>query len=439
MALIAREAKLPFDAIEAQGPYDLNLPLVEQEPTAEQRSSQIIGEGALYRLRFENNPVLPIISVFAQAPTTGEAIEPGRGRAEGAARLHRAASRPGSTPRTTGASRSASSGTATGGVVNEGANIQIAALVFIAVLIGWCMLLIPAQTIARGWREIDIEEGAADRGPGDGSNGNGLRTRSAARSSSTRSAEVEAGASSAATGWSSGDAWPRTRRPLPWLFAGFLAMIFLVPFDAIHLKVPLPFSSDFDRFFVAVIVAVWVARGVFGGNRGRGTPAPARLGGGDDRLLVRRGRQHRRQRRAGSPTSANGTSPQKQLAVLFGLVAVFAIVTLTLRAAELRPFSVLIVVLAVITALGTIFEKKTGYNVFYATATAALSPMAAVDPAPTDVAPNPNESRPMIAGPDPARALGHLDPRHGAALRRGARRDRHRRCEDACSGASPRA
>ena len=37
------------------------------------------------------------------------------------------------------------------------------------------MLLIPAQTIARGWREIDTEEGRSPTGgPGDGSNGNGL-------------------------------------------------------------------------------------------------------------------------------------------------------------------------------------------------------------------------------------------------------------------------
>ncbi len=85
--------------------------------------------------------------------------------------------------------------------------------------------------------------------------------------------------------------------------------------------------------------------------------------------------------------------------MLIGLVAVFAVFTLTLRVAELRAFSILIVVLAMITALGTVVEKKTGYNVFYSTATQVLSPVAAVDPAPTDVAPNPNESRPLIAGP----------------------------------------
>ena len=43
------------------------------------------------------------------------------------------------------------------------------------------------------------------------------------------------------------DAWPHTRRPLPWLFALFLAMLYLVPFDSIHLKVSLPVSSDLDR------------------------------------------------------------------------------------------------------------------------------------------------------------------------------------------------
>ena len=53
------------------------------------------------------------------------------------------------------------------------------------------------------------------------------------------------------------DAWPHTRRPLPWLMAIFLAVVFLVPIEAIHLKVSLPFSSDLDRFFVALIFGTW--------------------------------------------------------------------------------------------------------------------------------------------------------------------------------------
>ncbi len=169
--LIARKAELPVDAIEAQGPFDLNLPVIDQEPTAEQRSSQIIGEGAVYRLRFENNPVLPIVSVFTQAPTKEEAIA----LAEAAPlALRTYVDRLQTKQHTPDSLRVEirTLGTATGGVVNEGANVQIATLVFIAVFAGWCMLLVPAHTIARGWREAGDKEGLPTAGNGNG-NGNG--------------------------------------------------------------------------------------------------------------------------------------------------------------------------------------------------------------------------------------------------------------------------
>lgn len=162
VALIAHEAKLPFAAIEAQGPFDINLPEVQQAPTAERRSSQIIGEGAVYRLRFENNPSLPIVSVFAQAPSREEAI---RLAAAAPAALRDYIDRI-QAEQQTPTSRQVEIrrlGSATGAIVNEGANLQIATLVFIVVLGGWCMLLIPAQTIARGWRD--------PRGEGRGLNG----------------------------------------------------------------------------------------------------------------------------------------------------------------------------------------------------------------------------------------------------------------------------
>lgn len=164
LELIAREAKVPLDSIEAQGPYDMNLPVIQQEPTAGQRSSQIIGEGALYRLRFENNPVLPIVSAFAQAPTETEALA----LADAAPKalrsyINRIQAEQGTPPDRRVVIRKL--GKATGGVVNGGVNLQIALLVFAVVFGGWCMLLIPAQTIARGWRETDVY-GTRDRNAG---------------------------------------------------------------------------------------------------------------------------------------------------------------------------------------------------------------------------------------------------------------------------------
>ncbi len=195
------------------------------------------------------------------------------------------------------------------------------------------------------------------------------------------------------------DAWPRTRRPLPWLFAALLTTIFLVPFDAIRLDVSLPFSSDFGRLLVALIVVVWAAGAVLGKPervkrlRPRGWAigmaafvfvAVASIAVNVDRIT----------------NLGEWGVAQKRLAVLLALAAVFVIVSLTLRAAELRPFSVLIVVLAVITAAGTIYEKKTGYNVFYDTAATVFSPVATVEPSPTLIDPNPNTTpRPVITGP----------------------------------------
>lgn len=195
------------------------------------------------------------------------------------------------------------------------------------------------------------------------------------------------------------DAWPRTRRPLPWLFAVLLATIFLIPFDAIHLNVSLPFSSDLDRFLVTVIVIVWAL--------GTALSRPQRI----ERLRPRGWAlgmfafvfvavasiafNVERITNLGEWDGA-----QKSLAVLFSLGAVFAIAALTLRASELRPFSILIVVLAVITATATIYEKKTGYNVFYETASTVFSPIATVESSPTNVNPNPETTpRPTITGP----------------------------------------
>lgn len=173
LGLIADEANVPLQSIEAQGPYDINLPVIQQEPTAGQRSSQIIGEGALYRLRFENNPVLPIVSAFAQAPTESEAIDLANAAPQA---LRRYINRIQTQQNTPDDRRVVirKLGNATGGVVNAGANVQIAMLVFIIVFGAWCMLLIPAQTIARGWREANVYgDGHSNGGSGEGRHGPG--------------------------------------------------------------------------------------------------------------------------------------------------------------------------------------------------------------------------------------------------------------------------
>jgi O-antigen ligase len=201
-----------------------------------------------------------------------------------------------------------------------------------------------------------------------------------------------------ATSWS-GDAWPHTRRPLPWLFAALLATIFLVPFDAVHLKVSLPFSSDFDRFLVTAIVGVWLVGTAVRKQQAVERLRPAGWAVGMIAFVavavVSIAFNVERITNLGEWEDA-----QKHLVVLFSMGAIFAIVALNLRASELRAFSILVVVLATITATGTIYEKKTGYNVFYETSAAVFSPVADVDHSPTEINPNPATTpRPTITGP----------------------------------------
>jgi O-antigen ligase len=195
------------------------------------------------------------------------------------------------------------------------------------------------------------------------------------------------------------DAWPRTRRPLPWLFAALLAMIFLVPFDSIRLKVSLPVSSDLDRFLVAAIVVVWVFGALLGKRERIERLRPRGWAIGTIAFIVVAVMSIAFNVERITNLGEWGDA-QKRLAVLLSLAAVFAIVSLTLRVAELRPFSVLIVVLALFTAAGTIYEKKTGYNVFYHAAGTVFSPVAAVEPSPTEVNLAPGtQPRPTVAGP----------------------------------------
>ena len=193
------------------------------------------------------------------------------------------------------------------------------------------------------------------------------------------------------------DSWPHTKRPLPWLFAALLAMIFLVPFDAMRLKVSMPVSSDFDRFLVIAIVVTWGLGIAFGKREAieRLRPAGWAVGMIAFLLVAVASIAFNVER---ITNLGEWDDAQKHLAVLFSLAAVFAIVTLNLRASELRPFSVLIVVLAVITATGTIYEKKTGFNVFYETSSKIFSPIAEIEPSPTDISPT-MTPRPTITGP----------------------------------------
>jgi hypothetical protein len=184
--LIGQRLGISGDQLYAAGPIDPNVPRIVQEPTAVQRNVEITGETAPYRLNFNNDPNLPTIGIYAQAPTTKQSIALANAAA---ASLSEYVSSIQATNKTPQASRVVirQLGQPTGGVVDGGISKALAFMVFVGVLLVWCVLMLFAVRFREQWRasaEVYEDEGpdreaahssANGHGNGEGSNGNGNR------------------------------------------------------------------------------------------------------------------------------------------------------------------------------------------------------------------------------------------------------------------------
>ena len=187
------------------------------------------------------------------------------------------------------------------------------------------------------------------------------------------------------------DTWPHTRRPLPWLLAGFLGMIFLIPFDAIIFKVHLPANATLDRVFEVVMIAVFLGSRAVNGRRGprrRLTPVEISLlvFGAIALFTIILNIDRIYQENQLSYT-------EKQFWQLLAYGVFFFVVVATVRPEEVPAFSRLIMALACVTAVGTLYESRAGINVFYLWSAKLLSPFAIVG------APATNGTTPLVSGP----------------------------------------
>lgn len=187
------------------------------------------------------------------------------------------------------------------------------------------------------------------------------------------------------------DNWPHTRRPLPWLLAGFLVMIFLVPFDSIIFKVHMPANATFDRVFLVVMIAVFVAsRTVRDRSRARRRLTPVEIAmlvfGGISLLSIVLNIDRIYQQNQLSFV-------EKQFSQLIAYGAFFFVVIATVRGDEVPAFTRLVMVLACLTAVGVIYESRSGTNLFFTWSAMLLGPLATVGNPPTDGAMS------LISGP----------------------------------------
>ncbi len=151
LEVIGRKAGIPGDQLYAAGPVDSLVPRIVEEPTAVQRNVEITGETAPYRLNFNNDPNLPTIGIYAQAPSTAQAILLANAAATSLDQyvtgLQKADNVP---PHSRVVIRQL--GKASGGVADSGIGKTLMVMVFAGVFLLWCILILAAVRFRGYWR-----------------------------------------------------------------------------------------------------------------------------------------------------------------------------------------------------------------------------------------------------------------------------------------------
>jgi len=193
------------------------------------------------------------------------------------------------------------------------------------------------------------------------------------------------------------DAFPHTRRPLPWIVAAFLVMLFIVPVDATTVNIHLPVDSQIHRCAVVIVILLWCVLGgdqktIWRSNRSKVFVAAVAI-----YLAVEFGGVIAASPRIIRLDEWSLVQKQAALSATFFLIGWF--VLSALRPNDLRGLSTLILALGTILAVGMLIESHTGYNVFYSVSRTVLKPVATVGPTPTQLnGALTYDGRPVIVG-----------------------------------------
>ncbi len=325
LARVEKRCGIKAGQLSGLGRTTANVPIALTEPDSERRASEIHASRTPYRLEMQVRPLLPIVNLYAQAPT-----------AEGATCVADA------TPlaladymKRLGAEQGVPArlfadvqplGPARGSVVNGGATVTIAVLTFVTVF----------GLLFGGLLGIDR-----------------LRRRSSASRRPWRAAAEDVLA----------DPWPHTTRLLPWMFAVFLGLIWLTPFNNIEMNVSLPIELRLDRLLLPVLVLIWVLAIGVGGRiapRLRMTWVHVAIGGllATAFLSVVTDARYLNQ-------SLELDLSLKKLPLMLSYVTLFLIASSAIRRNEVRNFMTYTLGLAIVVALGMIVEYRMYYNPFW--------------------------------------------------------------------------
>jgi len=376
---IGRRAHVRPDQIAAVSPVTIVVAGPLAQPGSEMRARELVLNRRPYRLDIQQAPSSPVVDIYAQAPTVDGAERLANAAIAGARDYFAAvaartgpfdAAREGLDP--TNPVKLVQLGPPTGAALTSGAATKVALLTF---MLAFSLAFVALRAL--------VSRRARARAPGSVPSGAGAAPGSGV-------AVTAAAAGVAPAPWSapfpapggaialrpprlalrpraiavSGDGdWPRTTRALPWMIAVFMAMLWLVPFDSIQLNVHTPIDLKLDRLALPVIAATWVFALAMGGRsapRVRGTWIHAAVGAfvviACLSVIL-------------DATSLNRTleldTSLKKVPLLASYLSVFVITASVVRRSEVAAFMKYTLGLAVVCALGVIYEKHVFHNPFF--------------------------------------------------------------------------
>jgi hypothetical protein len=327
-AALGQAVGLRGRSVAASGPFTLLLGRENLGPKRPTPPDPILVDHG-NRLLLDVDGERPMLTIYAQAPTVGAAVklvDAARALLMAHVRSQQPA-RPGSPD----AVVLRQLGPTTGGLVGGGARWQLMAFGFLLILAVGASLL-----YARRDRRLRV-----------------VRARAVVAALDRLDDEQP-----------DSDNWPHTTRVLPWALAGFMVMLFLVPFEAINLPVNLPLSSTLDRPLLVALATLWLLS--------------LALVSGAARPRVKLTRVHFAVlaflgvccvgfalNGAALASMDEISLVVKKLALLVSYILFFFVVASVIRPREVPRYAALMVVLGVIVAVATIVEYRMHYNVFY--------------------------------------------------------------------------
>lgn len=156
--------------------------------------------------------------------------------------------------------------------------------------------------------------------------------------------------------------WPHTNRVLPWTLFGFVAMLWLIPFDSIKLPFGGPVDATLDRPLLVILAGVWLLAADVNGERGRTKMSPIHWAFAIFiAIAIFSVLAH-----AEALVRVEGLDLAiKQLALLISYGLFFALAAAIVRASEVTKMISAMLFLASFTAAMVILEYRFGINVFH--------------------------------------------------------------------------